>query len=116
MPVDRTVQFANGAAIVAGQTDAVVVAAVPGRKIRVLSVFAFPTVTPPASMTFNSKGSGAGTAISVPLPFVAATPLSVPGSAEVGVCQTNPGEGLTVTNPAGTTLVNFMVAYVILGV
>jgi len=110
--VDRTVQFVNGTAIVAGQTDAAVAAAVPGRRIRVLSVFAFPTTTPPVSMTFNSKGSGAGTAISPVLPFVASVPLSIPGSAEVGLFQTNVGEALTVTNPAGTTLVAFMVAYV----
>jgi hypothetical protein len=114
MAVDRTAQFANGTAIAAGQTDAVIQAAIPGRKIRVLSVFVFPTTTPPANVTFNSKGSGAGTAISPVLPLVASVPLSVVGPAEVGVFQTNAGEALTVTNPAGTTLAVFMVAYVVI--
>lgn len=114
MAVDRTTQFALGTAIAAGQTDAVVVAAVPGRKIRVMSLWVFPTTTPPASVTLNSKGSGAGTAISPVLPLVAATPLPLMGSADNGLFQTNAGEALTVTNPAGTTLAAFMLSYVVL--
>lgn len=112
--VDRTVQFAPGTAIAAGQTDAVVASASPGRKIRVLSVHVFPTTTPPASVTFNSKGAGAGTAISPVLPLVAATPLPVVGSSDAGLFETKPGEALTVTNPAGTTLAVFLVAFVYL--
>lgn len=112
MPVDRTAQFANATAIAAGQTDAVIAAANPGRKIRVMSVWVLPTVTPPASVTFNSKGSGAGTAISPVLPLVASTPLTLVGGSDTGLFETNRGEALTVTNPAGTTLAALMVAYV----
>lgn len=113
MAVDRTAQFANGTAIAAGQTDAVVQAAIPGRKIRVMGVWVFPTTTPPASVTFNSKGSAAGTAISPVLPLVASVPLQVLGPADTGVFQTNAGEALTVTNPSSTTLAVFMVAFVV---
>lgn len=113
MAVDRTAQFAKGSAIVAGQTDASVVGAIADRKIRVMGVWVFPTTTPPASVTFNSKGSGAGTAISPVLPLVASTPLQVPGPSDTGLFETNRGEALTITNPAGTTAAVFMVSYVV---
>lgn len=112
--VDRTQQSVTGTAIAAGQTDASVVAAQPSRRIRVTGVWVFPTTTPPASVTFNSKGSGAGTAISPVLPLVASTPLALTAPADGGLFTTNPGEALTVTNPAGTTLENFLVSYVVL--
>ena len=109
---NRQVQFFIGTLPAAGATDAVILAAVPNRRIRVLSARAFPTVTPPASFTLNSKGSGAGTAISPVLPLVASTQFQV--SSDTGLFQTSIGEALTVTNPAGTTLAVYMVSFVVL--
>jgi hypothetical protein len=115
MSVDpRTVQFFKGTLPAAGATDAVIQAAIPGRKIRVLSLHIFPTTTPPASATANSKGSGAGTAISPVLPLAASTPLQVVGASNVGLFETNQGEALTITNPAGTTLAVYFCAYVVM--
>jgi hypothetical protein len=115
MPADRTVQFKNGTLPAAGATDAVIQAAIPGRKIRLLALRVFPTTTPPASVTVASKGSGAGTAISPVYPLAASTPLQIDGSGDgVGLCDTNQGEALTVTNPAGTTLAVYQAAYVVM--
>ena len=109
---NRQVEFFIGTLPAAGATDAVIRAAVPGRRIRVLGARVFPTVTPPASFTLNTKGSGAGTAISPVFPLVASTPFQVPSGE--GLCQTLVGEALTVTNPAGTTLAVYMVSYVVI--
>jgi hypothetical protein len=85
--------------VAASQTDDVLVAAVAGYRIRVLQLYALAGDTATA-LTFNSKGAGAGTAIS---------PLLANGinGGEVlpfnphGHFETSPGEGLTVTTGAG---------------
>jgi hypothetical protein len=47
--------------IAASATDSILVAAVTGKKIRVLSVVINQGDTTPSAVTFNSKGGGAGT-------------------------------------------------------
>ena len=89
-------------------TDAVIVAAVANKRIRVLSFVLTTTVTPPASITFNSKPAGAGVAISPPFGLVANTTIPVPDG---NWFQTTTGEGLTVTTGAGTTAVGVLVTY-----
>lgn len=98
--------FAN---VAASQTDSSIVAAVAGKVIRVLAVVAVAGGTA-TNLTFNTKPSGAGTAIS---------PLFANGinGGEVlpfnpsGWFQTNSGEGLTVTTGAGSTT-GILVTYV----
>jgi hypothetical protein len=110
----RTVQFFKGTLPAAGATDAVIQSAIPGRKIRMLSLYVLPTVTPPVSATVNTKGTSAGTAISPVLPLAANTPLQLIGPSNAGLWETNQGEALTITNPAGTTLAVFFCVYVVL--
>jgi len=95
--------FAN---ISAGQTDSSIVAAVTKKSIRVLgySCLAGGTAT---TLTFNTKPSGAGTAI---YPLIAnaanggAAPPIIPYeyADQVGLMQTNQGEGLSATTGAGS--------------
>jgi hypothetical protein len=87
--------------VAAGTTDSSLVAAVPGRKIRVLAV-AFICGTTATNATFNSKGSGAGTAIS-PIFQNGASSGAILGHNPVGWFQTNAGEGLTLTTGGGST-------------
>ena len=96
----------------AATTDTLVVAAVPGRKIRVHQVAVLNGSTA-TNVTFNSKPAGAGTAIS-PLMAEGANGGAVLNHSPVGWFDTNVGEGLSVTTGAGsvvgvivaTTLVN----------
>ena len=89
------------ASIAASTTDGALVSAVPACKIRVLSFLINQGDTTPSTVTFNSKGSGAGTSVFPALKaaanggFVADTPR--------GWFETNVGEGLTVTTGAGST-------------
>ena len=92
----------------ASATDDVVLAAQPGLRIRVLGVVASAEGTSTA-ITFNSKGSGAGTAISSKLTLAATGPTVIP-YAKPGWFQTNAGEGLTVTTGSGAT-VDFQIIY-----
>lgn len=85
-------------AVAAGQTDSVLVAAVNGSRIRVHAFI----ITGASAVTFNTKGSGAGTAIFPPLGGVAGNVIPVPENA-AGWFQTGSGEGLTVTTGAGST-------------
>jgi len=91
--------FAN---VAASQTDQVLVAAVPLARIEVIGVVINQGDTTSSAVTFNSKGSGAGTAISPALKtspnggFVLSTDV-------VGYFRTNKGEALTVTTGAGST-------------
>lgn len=77
-------------------TDGPIVTAVAGKRIRVLSYTVGRTTGAGITFVFNSKGAGAGTAIS--------HTLSLQGSANVsesdnnGLFQTAIGEGLTGTN------------------
>lgn len=90
--------FAN---VAASQTDSVLVAGIPGKVIRVVA-FYFVCGATGTNATFNSKGSGAGTAIS-PLIANAANSGAVLGYSEAGWHETNEGEALTLTTGAGST-------------
>jgi hypothetical protein len=70
-------------------------------KIRVLSVLLNHGDTTASAATFNSKGSGAGTAISPPLKGPANGGFVVPHS-QYGWFETLAGEALTVTTGAGS--------------
>lgn len=88
--------------VAAAQTDSVLVAAVPGKKIRVRGVLANAKDAGAVTFTFNSKPGGAGTAISptfiVPLNGGFALPVGE------GWFETNAGEGLTITTAAASAL------------
>lgn len=84
----------------ASQTDSSVVAAVAGKRINVLAVYCVAGGTA-TNLTFNSKGSGAGTAIS-PLLANGANGGAVLSFNEKGWFTTNSGEALTVTTGAGS--------------
>lgn len=92
--------------IAASQTDASIVAAVAGKSIRVLGIFCLAGATA-TNLTFNTKPSGAGTAI---YPLIAnaanggAAPPIIPYeyADQVGLMQTNQGEGLSVTTGSGS--------------
>lgn len=89
--------FAN---VAASQTDSSLVAAVAERKIRVLSL-AFVTGATGTAATVNSKGSGAGTAISMLFANAANGGAVLPHNA-LGWFETNVGEALTLTTGAGS--------------
>lgn len=74
--------------------------AVPGQAIRVKQVIALAAGTA-TNVTFNSKGTGAGTAISPLWPFGSNGGFSSP-IVESGLFQTNIGEGLALTSGAGS--------------
>jgi hypothetical protein len=90
---------ADLANIAASQTDSSIVAAVAGKKIRVLAVLLHNAGTASA-VTFNSKlGAAAGVAISPAL--LASGPPT--GFLEHGWWETVAGAALTVTTGAGST-------------
>src|SRR5262249_30358053 len=99
--------------LAAGATDTALVPAVSGKRIRVLAFGLFPSgTTPAASTTFNSKGGGAGTAISPAIGHAAGVPVLWDGSdGRAGLFETNPGEALTVSAGAGTNPTGVMVVY-----
>lgn len=82
--------------VAASQTDSSLVSAVAGKKIRVLTV-ALSCGATASTAVFNSKGAGAGTAISCTFN----NSISLPDGE--GYFETNSGEGLTVTTGAGST-------------
>jgi hypothetical protein len=84
----------------ASQTDSSIVAAVTGMKIRVLALAAVVGGGGATNITFNSKGSGAGTAITGLFAVGANGALVLP-FAEGGWFDTNSGEALTVTTGTG---------------
>jgi hypothetical protein len=88
--------------IAASATDSVLVAASGSKRIRVLSVVINQGDTTPSSVTFNSKGSGAGTTISPALKAAANGGFVLPLNVK-GWFSTNRGEALTVTTGAGST-------------
>ena len=90
--------FAN---VAASQTDSSIVAAVTGKKIRVLAFYAVAGGTA-TNLTFNTKPGGAGSAIS-PAFANGVNGGEVLGPNEYGWFETNSGEGLTVTTGAGST-------------
>ena len=83
------------------QTDEPLVGAVTGKKIRVLAAF-FMAGGTATTLVFNTKGAGAGVAISCEF----ANGANQPGSLQfcpVGWFETAAGEALTVTTGAGST-------------
>lgn len=86
--------------VAASATDSVLVAARTGKKIRVLGAVINHASTA-SDVTFNSKGSGAGTAISPPLGTVTDGGFVIPIEPK-GWFETNEGEALTVTTGVGS--------------
>jgi hypothetical protein len=100
-------------AIAASATDSVLVAGQTGTRVRVISLVINQGDTTPSSVTFNSKGSGAGTAISPPLKASANGGFVLPENTD-GWFSTLAGESLTVTTGVGSTtsvLVTFERSY-----
>jgi hypothetical protein len=95
--------------VAASQTDSVLVAAVTNRRIRVLTFLINWGAATASPVTFNSKGSGAGTAKT---PAFTGPVTSIGGASgdRAGLFETNRGEGLTVTTGAGSTT-GIMVTY-----
>lgn len=97
--------FAGGQALRANvnvaqsQTDNAYVTAVSGKSIQVLALALLSGGTA-TNVTLNSKGSGAGTAISPLFAAGANSPVVLPFN-PAGWFQTNEGEALTVTTGAG---------------
>lgn len=89
--------FAN---IAAATTDGSIVAAVAGKRIRVLAAVSADAGTTTA-ITFNTKPAGAGSAISALFQQVINGGPLLPYS-PAGWFQTNVGEGLSATTGAGT--------------
>lgn len=83
--------------VAASQTDTAIVAAVSGKKIRVLSC-AVSCGGTASTVTFNSKSGGAGTAISATFNNSIVMPFD-----STGWFLTNTGEGLSVSTGAGST-------------
>lgn len=107
----RLADFANP---VGATTDASVVAAVAGKKVRVVGLILSPAATtPPASVVFNTKPGGAGSAISATFGLVAGVAVQSGGSGEqrAGLFETNGGEGLSVTTGAGAGACGIHVIY-----
>lgn len=86
--------------VAASQTDSVVVAAVAGKVIKVVSAFLVTGGTA-TNVTFNSKGSGSGTAITSLIADGANGGLALNYN-QYGWFDTNSGEALTVTTAAGS--------------
>lgn len=87
--------------VAASATDSVLVTGIPGRKVRVLGIFINHGDTTSSSVTFNTKPSGSGTAISPALKYAPNGGTSV--YSPDGFFESNVGDGLTVTTSAGST-------------
>ena len=97
--------------IAASTTDATLLlegatlTAVPGRRYYVLAIFAHLAGTTATNVTLNSKGSGAGTAISSTKQVAANGGwVQARGTPQDYLYRTKPGEALTVTTGAGSTV------------
>lgn len=88
-------------AIAASATDSALVAAVSGKKIRVIA-FIINEGASATTVTFNSKPAGAGTAVFAPLTY-AANGGTTTAEVSSGWFETVKGEGLSVTTGAGST-------------
>lgn len=110
--------FAN---VAASQTDALVVAAQDGKRIKVIGGFVIVAGTA-TNVTMNSKGTGTGTAITSIMPCGINGGISWPlpsqstsGEPPHGYFTTNKGEGLAVTTGAGASITGVTVTYVTVG-
>jgi hypothetical protein len=93
--------------VAAAQTDAVVVAAVTGKKIRVLN-YAF-TIGAAGTVLFES---GTATALTGVMNFAAAETVSFEGSADSPAFETAAGAALTLTNTGAGADVRGHLCYV----
>lgn len=98
--------------VAASQTDSVIVAAATGYRIRVLAYILLAGATA-TDVTFNTKPSGAGTAISMLHSCGVNSGVVVPREDNEGWFQTNESEGLSVTTGAGST-VGIQVVYALI--
>lgn len=94
--------------VAAGTTDSVLVAAVPGKAIRVTRLMANGRDAGTSTFNFNSKGAGAGTAISPTFGVPKDGGFVLPDSD--GWFETNVGEALTVTT-GGASATAFLLNY-----
>lgn len=90
--------FAN---IAAATTDGAVIAAVTGKRIRVLCL-SFGAAGTATDLNFTTKPAGAGTAISATIRAAAAAWAGI--CSPNGLFQTASGEGLSATTGAGATV------------
>lgn len=88
--------------VAASQTDTSIVAALTGKRYRVVALAINHGDTTASTVTLNSKGSGAGTAVSPALKGAANGLLVLP-LIPSGWFETNLSEALTVTTGAGST-------------
>lgn len=89
-------------AISASADDSILVAASAGKKVRVTSVVINHGDTTASSVTFLSKGSGAGTSIYPPLKGPANGGFVI-GENDKGWMETKAGEALAVDTGSGST-------------
>lgn len=100
-PVSSSRCLSTFANVAASQTDSVLVAAVANRVI-VVVLFRLHAGASATSVTFNSKGAGAGTAISEAF-ACGANGGRADGFVPIGHFETSEGEALTVTTGSGST-------------
>lgn len=105
----RSPELYANATVAASQTDSSIIAAVTSKKIRVISLVALTGGTATTS-TFNSKGSGAGVAITPPFSFGSNGGFVLPFN-PAGWFETASGQALTVTTGAGSTT-GYQITYV----
>ena len=94
--------------IAAAQTDAVLVAAVPNKSIRVVAAFINAVDAGVGTITFTSKGGGAGTPISPPIKLNANSGAVLTDVG--GWLETNTGEALALTTAAASAT-NLILVY-----
>ena len=106
--------FAN---VAASQTDANIISRVDGRILRVVGGWAVNAGTA-MNITFNSKGTGSGTAITSIIPCGINGGLLMPsvqpntvGEPPYGYFESNKGEGITVTTGAGASIIGVTLRY-----
>jgi hypothetical protein len=97
--------------IASATTDGAVIAAVSGKKIRVLG-FILQAGGTATTVVFNTKPGGAGTAVSAVFDLLARGGTSAPIH-NYGWFETSSGEGLTVTTGTGSS-VGVQVVYTLL--
>lgn len=93
------------------QTDAPLVTAVPGFKIRVVAAVVV-TGGSTTNVTFTTKGAGAGVPVTALLALAVRAAFVLPVN-EHGWFETKAGEGLSVTT-GGTTDTGFNVSYALI--
>lgn len=106
----RSPELYKLANVAAAQTDSVLIAAVTGKKIRVLALIAVAGGTATTSVFGSKAGAGATTAISPTFALPISGILPMPFT-PTGWFETISGEGLVVTTGAGATT-GYQIVYV----